>query len=93
MPPDRTPWPAEALLRPGQDVRVINVSGGGALIESPNRMAPGMRTELQLAGSPRRVVRGRIARCRVTHLDPIRYEGAMVFDQTLEWPRDESRDG
>ena len=93
VPPDCTPWPAAALLRPGQDVRVINVSCGGALIESGNRMNPGMRTELQLCGVMRRIVRGRIARCRVTRLDPVRYEGAIVFDQSLEWPRDVSRDG
>lgn len=93
MPPDCTPWPAAALLRPGQEVRVINVSCGGALIESGNRMIPGLRTELQLSGLQRRVVRGRIDRCRVTELDPVRYEGAIVFDQVLEWPRDLSRDG
>ena len=91
--PDRTPWPAAALLRPGQEVRVLNVSSGGALVESRSRMAPGMRTELQLSGALRRVVRGRIDRCRVAELDPVRYEGAIVFDQQLEWPRDASRDG
>jgi hypothetical protein len=85
VPPDRTPWPAVALLRPGREVRLINVSCGGALIESGHRMHPGMRTELQLSGVPRRVVGGRIERCRVTQLDPVRYEGAIVFDQTLEW--------
>jgi hypothetical protein len=85
VPPDRTPWRDEALLRPGQEVRLLNVSCGGALLESGNRMAPGMRTELQLSGVLRQVVRGRIDRCRVTRLDPVRYEGAMVFDQTLEW--------
>jgi hypothetical protein len=66
-------------------VRVINVSCGGALVESRNRMNPGTRTELQLSGDPRRVVRGRIDRCRVSELDPVRYEGAIVFDQLLEW--------
>ena len=65
---------------------MINVSCGGALIESGNRMHPGTRTELQLSGLPRLVIRGRIDRCRVTQLDPVRYEGAIVFDQRLEWP-------
>jgi hypothetical protein len=93
VPPDCTPWRATALLRPGQEVRVLNVSCGGALIESRNRMNPGMRTELQLSGVVRQVVRGRIDRCRVTELDPVRYEGAMVFDQSLEWPQGVLRDG
>ena len=85
MPPEHTPWQSLALLRPGQEVRLINVSCGGALIESYRGMRPGARTELQLSGAPRRFVRGHIARCRVTHLDPLRYEGAVVFDQALEW--------
>lgn len=85
VPPSRTPWHDAALLRPGLEVRVINVSCGGALIESGNRMHPGTRTELQLSGRIRQAVRGRIDRCRVTELDPIRYEGAIVFDQRLEW--------
>jgi hypothetical protein len=71
-------------LRPGQAVVVINLSSGGALVESETRMAPGMRTELQLLGAPRRTVRGRIERCRVARLAPLRYEGAIVFDQALE---------
>jgi hypothetical protein len=85
VPPEHTPWQPVALLRPGQEVRLINVSCGGALIESRRRMRPGARTELQLSGPPRCVVSGRIDRCRVTHLDPVRYEGVIVFDQALHW--------
>jgi hypothetical protein len=48
-------------------------------------MMPGTRTELQLAGVPRQIIRGRIDRCRVAGLDPVRYEGAIVFEQALEW--------
>ena len=64
---------------------VVNVSCGGALIQSGNRMNPGTRTELQLAGDARRTIRGRIDRCCITQLDPVRYEGAIVFDDALEW--------
>jgi hypothetical protein len=66
-------------------VRLLNVSRGGALVESATRMMPGTRTELQLAGVPRQIIRGRIDRCRVAGLDPVRYEGAIVFEQALEW--------
>jgi hypothetical protein len=83
--PEHTPWIQTALLRPGQEVRLLNVSSGGALVESPTRMLPGARTELQLSGSPRCVVRGRIDRCRITSLDPVKYEGAIVFEQCLQW--------
>jgi hypothetical protein len=84
--PEDTPWRRSALLRPGQDILVVNLSVGGALVESATRMMPGTRTELQLIGSTRQVVRGRIERCRVARLEPLRYEGAIVFDERLEWP-------
>ena len=84
MAPDCTPWAELALLRPGQDVRVINVSRGGALLESGTRMKPGARTELQLFGATRRSLRGRIDRCRVSGLDPLRYQGVVVFDERLD---------
>jgi hypothetical protein len=85
--PGETPWPPAALLRPGQEVVVINLSTGGALVESTGRMSPGARTELQLLGATKRVVPGRIVRCRVAGLDPVRYEGAIVFDERLQWRR------
>ena len=88
VPPEQTPWRRAALIRPGQDVQVLNLSSGGALIESGARMKPGLRTELQLSaamlGSLRRTIAGRIDRCRVSALDPIRYQGAIVFEQHLE---------
>ena len=39
--PEQTPWHSVAILRPGQEVHVINVSPGGALMESASRMKPG----------------------------------------------------
>jgi PilZ domain-containing protein len=83
--PQGTPWHPVAILRPGQEVHVINLSSGGALIESANRMNPGTRTELQLFGAGRRSIPGRIERCTVTRLDPLRYQGAIVFERQLEW--------
>lgn len=83
--PDQTPWKRLALLRPGQEVRIVNVGRGGALVESHSRMMPGGRTELQLCGAWRHSIRGRIDRCRVIAVNPMRYEGAIVFEQALEW--------
>jgi hypothetical protein len=85
VPPEDTPWDRSALLRPGQEVVLVNLSREGALIASRNRMNPGARTELQLLGTRRRSVRGRIERCRVSALDPVCYEGVLVFDEGLEW--------
>jgi len=67
-------------------VVLLDLSAGGALLESRARMNPGTRTELQLSGAERRYLRGHIRRCRVSGLDPVRYEGAIVFDERLDWP-------
>jgi hypothetical protein len=82
--PDETRWRALALLRPGQEVVLVNVSPGGALLESPTRLSPGARAELHLFGGSRCSVRGRVERCRVSRLEPLRYEGAIVFEKFLE---------
>jgi hypothetical protein len=63
---------------------VIDLSSGGALLESPDRMSPGVRAELQLIGTARRLVRGRITRCHIVRLEPLCYRGAIVFETPLE---------
>lgn len=81
VPADSTSWRPLALLRPGQEVILIDLSAGGALLESHARMLPGARAELQLFGARRSVLHGRIDRCHVSHLEPLRYRGAIVFDE------------
>ena len=74
-----------AVLRPGKSVTLLNLSGRGALVQSATRLRPGAHTELQLAGAEGRAsVKGRIERCYVAHLDPIRYHGVVVFDKRVE---------
>jgi hypothetical protein len=62
---------------------VLDLSCGGALLESATRMLPGARAELQLIGDSRFVVRGRIVRCGVIRLEPLAYRGAIAFDDLL----------
>jgi hypothetical protein len=77
-----TAWRPDAVLRPGQRVVLLNISNCGALVESRTRLRPGARTELQLAGAAtRRTIRGRLERCHVAGLEPIRYRGVVVFDE------------
>ena len=71
-------------MRPGQEIVLVNISPGGALIHSSNHMKPGARTELQLLAHERHVISARIDRCRVIALAPLRYEGAVIFDGRLE---------
>lgn len=73
-------WHARALMRPGQDVTVINICSRAALVESAARLRPGAHTEMQLAGTDARTsVRGRLDRCYVAGLEPLRYRGVLVF--------------
>jgi len=82
--PHETPWLDVALLRPGQEVVVVNLSSHGALLESARRMRPGMRTELQLVGPRSRcVLPARVLRCVVAQLEPLRYRGALAFEEPL----------
>ena len=75
-----------ARLRPGRTAYIVDLSAGGALIETDWRLLPGMRVEMQL-GEPVTLFRvaGRILRCHVTLLDRerIRYRGALMFDELL----------
>jgi len=74
-----------AVLRPGQPVTLVNITTRAALVESDSRLRPGAHTEMQLAGAMQRAsVKGRLDRCYVAALEPLRYRGVVVFDQPLD---------
>lgn len=78
-------WQSHALLRPGQPVTLINICSRAALVESGARLRPGAHTEMQLAGAGARVsVKGRLDRCYVAALEPLRYRGVLIFEQCME---------
>jgi hypothetical protein len=82
--PDTLGWDAEAVLRPGRPVRVVDLSPGGALVESATALRPATTTELQLsAEGGRAAVRAQVARCWVAGLAPLRYRARLVFDARL----------
>lgn len=77
-----------ACVRPGHRARLIDVSAGGALIETSHRLLPGSPVELQVeTGSGRASVRGRVLRCAVVRVRPtwVCYRGAIAFDRHLPW--------
>lgn len=77
-------WREEAVLRPGQPVVVLNMNSRAALVESDARLRPGAHTELQLmSGGQRTAIGGRLDRCHVATLEPLRYRGVLVFDHCL----------
>jgi hypothetical protein len=78
-------WQSRAVLRPGQHVTIINITSRAALVESEARLRPGAMTELQLAGAGARAcVKGRLERCCVNALDPLRYRGVVMFEGVLD---------
>ena len=80
-----TLWRAHAILRPGQPVTLLNISSRAALVESAARLRPGARTEVQLAGAHARAsVGGRLDRCYVAAIEPMRYRGVLVFDERVD---------
>jgi len=77
-----------ASVRNGDRARLIDVSAGGALIETSQRLLPGSAVELQVdKGADRATVRGRVLRCAVVRLRPtwVCYRGAIAFDRHLPW--------
>lgn len=75
-----------ARLRPGRTAHIVDLSSGGALIETDWRLLPGVRVEIQV-GEPVPLFRvtGRILRCQVTLLcrERIRYRGALMFEEQV----------
>ena len=77
---------SDALLRPGQSVLLLNINSRAALVESDARLRPGALTEMQLAMHGRRTsIKGRLDRCHVSALEPLRYRGVLVFEERLEF--------
>jgi len=77
-----------ACVRPGHRARLIDVSAGGALIETGHRLLPGTSVELQVqTGTDRASIRGQVLRCAVVRVRPtwVCYRGAIAFDRHLPW--------
>jgi len=80
-------------IRPGHPANIVDVSAGGALIETMFRLLPGTSVELHVETSTRHTrVRGEVLRSAVTKLraDGVCYRGAIRFDRHLPWFVDDS---
>ncbi len=76
-------------IRPGHAASIIDISAGGALVESERGLSPGTHIELQMdIGARRWSVRGRVLRCAVAqvHAAGVRYRSAIAFEQQVPWP-------
>jgi hypothetical protein len=80
-------WLRRARFENGPSVTLIDLSVGGVLLESDDRLCPGSTLALELVGSsqivmPLRVVRSHIARLQ----QGVLYRGACAFRRPLELP-------
>ena len=75
-------------IRPGHDVRVIDVSAGGALLQNVVRLLPGHSIDLLITSGQRRTdIRGLVIRSAVSHLwrSAIWYRSAVRFEHAVPW--------
>jgi hypothetical protein len=78
-----------ARIKFGPMVGLIDVSAGGALLESNDRLRPESEVMLELVGESRNaVVPVRVLRCQVAGVDEsLRYLGACAFKEPLDLER------
>ena len=70
----------------GPEVKLINISRRGALIEGPERMSLRSRISLRLTTAEEvYFLKGRIIRCRSFPIDAraIKYQSAIIFDESF----------
>lgn len=87
LTPDQTRWAEAARLRPGFDVKVLDIGPRGVLIEAPTRLHIGSHAELTLFATDaatRLDLLGTVRRCQVSSLNPITYRGALEFQQPID---------
>ena len=85
--PSECPGPIEARLRSGTEVRIVDISNGGVLVETASQILPGAPVEIFLVAADQRwLVKGRIVRCQVSAIMPergVRYRAAMAFNEPV----------
>jgi hypothetical protein len=85
--PDSTGALSRVRLRAGRDLVVINLSGGGALVEGSTRLLPGTHVDVHVTSALGRVlVRARVVRCAVRALtaDVVHYRAGLAFEAPVE---------
>jgi hypothetical protein len=74
-------------LTTGPDIRLIDISRGGALFECSKRLVPASTVALRLVTPDgTHIVRGRVVRSRIVRLERggLGYQAAIAFNETLQ---------
>ena len=83
-------WLRAVQLRPGLEALLVDISPGGALVETATRLRPGMKTVLRLSTTDGELrAPGEFVRAWVTAILPDRgpiYRGAVRFDLPMDLP-------
>jgi hypothetical protein len=80
-----------ARIRPGHDVRLIDVSAGGMFVQNVVRLLPGHSVDLLITSDERRAaIRGLVMRSVVSHVSrsAIWYRSAVAFEHLVPWLSD-----
>jgi hypothetical protein len=80
-----------ARIRPGHDVRLIDVSAGGVFVQNVVRLLPGHSVDLLITTDERRAaIRGLVMRSGVSHVSrsAIWYRSAIAFEHLVPWLSD-----
>jgi hypothetical protein len=81
-------WLKGARVKYGAEVRVLDISAGGMLLETEHQLAPDANVVLELIGPHSPIlIPSRVLRCRAASLGEIlRYQGACAFKRPLTIP-------
>ncbi len=81
-------WLRSARLKYGADIRVIDISAGGMLLETEKALAPDANVVVELTGPESPIlVPSRVLRCRAASLsDIVKFHGACAFKRPLSIP-------
>jgi hypothetical protein len=85
---DDVRWLRSARLKYGPDVRVIDISAGGILVETQGQLRPDANIVFELSGPMKSIlVPSKVLRCRVASFaEVMRYQGACAFKRPVEIP-------
>jgi hypothetical protein len=86
---DDVRWLRSARLKYGPDVRVIDISRGGILVETDGQqLRPDANIVFELSGPMNSILMpSKVLRCRAASFDDVmRYQGACAFKRPLEIP-------
>jgi hypothetical protein len=88
LSPDDVRWLRSARLKYGSDVRVLDISAGGILVETDGQLRPDANIVFELSGPTNSILMpSKVLRCRVASFDDVmRYQGACSFKRPLEIP-------